>query len=271
MQPSAYDLTRQAKWEIEASRRAEARYRQAAEKTDIAALPAGQAMLRRVVPPLLKLIQDAQAEAAVAVGAAGRTSGWCWPMQLLSADRLAFIACAVALRVNAENAAGTLANLSDALARCVRDELEYHAWTAQQAKANKDAKAAGDTEHKDLLGALKRTYPDVDRKTWARWRKKVDALRSEPWDKAETVYQFGSKMVELMCQAAPDVWALVHKPVGRGHTQLTLELTEEALSVMKSVDERAAVSRPLRMPMLCRPRKWEYSEATPLSTEGEAI
>lgn len=265
MEVSAYDLARQARWETEASRRAQKRYEEATAQArkygDVASLAPGQALLRRVVPPLIKLVKAAQAEAQEALGIAnGKPSSWCWPMLLLPADRIAFIAVAVALRceTRAQTPMGTVPMLADAFMRHVREEAEYQDWLGQQAEANKLAKASGDEEHHDLLAALRRTYPNLDRKAWARWSKKVKALRSETWDKVTVSIPFAGKLIELLVQAAPDMCAVVTKNIDRGRTQVTLELTETARKMMDDVDQRAAVSRPLRLPMLCPPRKWVY-------------
>ena len=261
---SAYDLTRQARWEVEGTRRAAERYREVAATADPSTLPSGRRLLREVVPLLTEAVKAAQAEAMDAIGAgpkAGRLSGWQWPMQLLAPEKLAVITLTNALRAEQQQGGMTsdLTSLAVAIAGAIRDELEFERWMREQVSANKAAWEARDGDHRNVLGAFKARYPNVDRKVWARWRQRVKATRDTQWDKASAV-QTGAKLVALLVEVAPARFYSAMRRLVGGRTQLYLKIDEETLAMMNDIEERAAVRRPALMPMLCPPLPWVYSE-----------
>src|SRR5579859_174353 len=82
----------EAKWEMEGTRRAAARYREAASVADPSTLPSGQWLLKQIVPPLIEEITKLQLQGADTIARQGRTSPkWAWPIQLLPAKQLAVI------------------------------------------------------------------------------------------------------------------------------------------------------------------------------------
>lgn len=254
---SAYDLTRQARWEVEATRRAAARYHEAAAVVDPETLPSGKRLLRLVVPPLIKLIEVAQTEAQdELMNAGGTRSGWAWPIQLLEAEPLALITTIACFRaaLDADRTGdrcdrGTT-HLSRDLAFHIRHELEYRAWVA----ANK---TPGEGQ-RDVLAAFKARYPTATTRVWTRFRRRLEAEhRLEPWPTAVAL-QVGAKLIALALEAAPDVFVKVTRYIGQGRRQHFLELTPKAQEMVDTLEARASVARPFRYPMLIKPNDWRY-------------
>ena len=251
--PDAFDLMEEARWEMEGVRRAEKRYRKAAEATDAASLPSGQRMLREIVPPLIEAIREAQSEGLEKIGN-GRLCKWCWPIQLLEPDRLAVITVVNALRaVTGPNTETTrLPGVGMALADSIRDEIEYLRWMKEQGKA--------EPGERDVLDAFKRTYPAPNRAVWSRWRRKVQAARCEPWEK-EVQLALGVHLVHLLCKVAPDRFSVVEEPrAGNVGNVKCLEASQATMELMSDIETRAALARPRLMPMIIPPKPWRYAD-----------
>jgi hypothetical protein len=254
------DLERQARWELEGIRVATERYREAALAADPTTLPPGSKLLRSVIPPLAAALRLAQLEATDAINKGGRYAAWCWPMQLLDADKLAIIAATVGLRVAmSEGRAGTsIASQSKLVTTAMRDQIEFDRWEEEQELAKKEAKRLKKEDFEDLLGRLKHRYPTVDRRVWARWRAKLQLTRDEPWSE-ETVCVVGACLFDLLIKSSPDTFRMDERALGGGQVSYSLRLTPEAQEVLKDLTARAEVARPLLMPMLTKPLPWRYA------------
>lgn len=264
MTPSAYDLERQAHWEMEGVRVATERYREAALTADPTTLPPGSRLLRMVMKPLIPALRDAQSEGMEAIQQGGRYAAWAWPLQLFSGDKaiekLAVIAVTVGLRVSMTEGriASSVASQSRLLYQALRDQIEFDSWELAAEQAKKEAKRLKTEDFEDLLGRLNRRYPTLDRRVWARWRAKLELARDAPWSE-DTVCQVGACLFALLIKAAPAVFRLDERPLGGGHTVYSLKLTEGALELLQDLTARAEVARPLLLPMVCRPNPWRYS------------
>jgi len=247
---------------MEGTRRAVARYREAEATANPLTLPPGRKVLRDVCKPLIKAITAAQAEAKAALGTAVKPHLWSWPIQLVEADKMSVLVLSVALGNLQSGGSGRTLCLVDQARRiavCVRDEVEYGRWQAAQDQANAEAKKRKDEDHHDLLKALKRTYPSLDRRTWAKWRAKVKALREEPWGAAvETA--LGCYLIALLVDAAPNHFVLKKRALIDGRTQLYLAPTDGCSEAMADIKARAEVSRPALMPMIIPPNPWRYDD-----------
>lgn len=260
---TAFDLMEQAKWEVEGTRRAARRYREAAATADPSTLPSGQKLLRELVPPLVEKITELQLKAADSIASRGRKpSEWAWPIQLLDASALAVITIVQGLNA-ARGQTDALSNITSValgIASAVRDELEYRRWVSAQVAANKAAKEAKDWDHVDVLAAFKRRYPAADRKTWARWRKKIELAREERWDRPTSV-ALGAALISALVEAAPGRFEVAQRAVEGGRKQSYLRLSEETMGLMNDIEVRAEVARPQLMPMIIPPIPWQYEEA----------
>ena len=259
VEPSAFDLLEQSKWEMEGTRRAAEEYRRAAAAAEPHELPSGQKLLREVIPRLSEEITLLQLQGADAIAKVGITPPWAWPIQLLGPKELAFITLVPAMSGCICDASdGTLSTtvaICLAIAAAARDEIEYRRWVSEQVEANRVAKEERNWEHRDVLAAFRVRYPNANRKVWGKWRRKL-AIAREEWTK-ETSLHFGGALLHALIQAAPqhfELHMIRQGPRTTGHLKLSAE-TEE---MMMDIEARAAVSRPFHMPMIIPPIPWHY-------------
>lgn len=263
---SAFDLLTEARWEMEGTRRASQRYKEAASAADPATLKSGQKLLREVVPGLIGKVTEMQAVASASIATGRSVIPWAWPIQMLDAGAMAMITVVCGLNA-ARDPGGPLSavtTVSLEIAAATRDEVNYRAWIEAQTKVNTEAReakavatAAGeliDWKHRDLLAAFKRQSPQADRKTWTRWRRKIEALQKETWDK-ETSLQLGAALLHAMVESAPTRFELTQST----KDTRVLQLSEETMAMMRDIEERASVARPRLMPMLIPPLPWIYT------------
>ena len=132
----------QVRWEQEGVNRGIARYREAALVSDPSTLPPGQAMLRAVVPPLVKAITEAQA--SLQLTGAGRREEWGWLIQLLSPEKLAVLTASHLLRIT-EGAGGQTMQLARSLGSACRLQVEMDRWVKDSMAARKLKREADPT------------------------------------------------------------------------------------------------------------------------------
>lgn len=276
--PTADQIARQVRWEMLGVDRAIRATREAVAKAEangrLHELPSGQKLLREVVPPLIKLLEVAQAEALLAIGnsGGGRPPGWLWPVSIVEPARLAVITVSTCLRAGGHMRAGfsstggALTHVALAIADAVKDQVDYETWTDAQAALNKDAKdyekdvGVGPMGHHNLLRAFQKQYPAADRRTWKRWETKIKAIRTEKWDKAELKVPLGMKLIDSLLAVAGDRFEMATVLVGNNLTQKTLSITEKCRHEMQDVHARMEVARPRLMPMLIPPIPWRYED-----------
>ena len=256
----AFDISRQVAWEMEGVRRAVARYREAEKSADPLSMPPGRRLLAEVCKPLIAGITAKQEEAKERIASKVRQPLWLWPIQMVDAEKLAVLTLASALGsdvVALKKGVGIPTQAKD-LASRIRDEVEHDRWVAEQEHANATAKKLKSEGHTDLLRALKKTYPNLDRKSWARWRTKVEALREQPWEEGVAV-SLGTCLFTILIEVAPTRFEMGSRPASGG-VQYYLRCTQECRDTMADLTARAEVGRPQLMPMIIPPNPWRYDE-----------
>jgi len=251
----AYDLLAEARWEQEGIRRAAQRYREAAAAADPSALPSGQKLLREVVPALRDRIKELQVEGQMTMVGRHGQSRWAAPIQLLEADILAIITVISALHSVGETGSTTV--VAHSIAAAVRAEIDYRQWIEEQSVANKAAREAQDWEHVDLVAAFKRRHPEADKRAWKSFSKKIGHAKAARWDE-ETSVQLGNALIRALVDAAPDRFEVELATLVGGRSQKCLRLSPETMELMNDIETRAAVARPMLMPMIIPPIPWRY-------------
>ena len=261
---SAHDFERQADWETEGTRRAVARYREIEFGTDgkppadFASLPPGKALMRDVVKPLIAAITARQVElAADLTNPGGRKSADAWPFQVICPEKTAVITLMTAVRgvgrvESGGNHPSTIINIAKCIAASIRDQLHYDQWCQSERAANKVK-----PPKVDRLKALKMTYPNLDRRCWTKWARKLELAELGEWDELASIVM-GANLVYLLAQVAPDRFTITTAKAAQG-VQNVLTTTEEVRAIMADVRERAEVGRPALMPMLIPPLPWCYA------------
>ena len=268
MTPTIHDLAEQAEWEMEGVRRAIARYEEAEAEADPMMLPPGKALIRGVVGPLAVRIEALRNGAIErARSPVGREPNYTWPLQLIGPKPAAVIVLSNACTATSSSRTGggafgastgsSITLLAQRISAGLRDQIEYERWSAAEEQRNKEAKRSKAAGHEDRLRALKLTYPNLDRRVWARWRAKLELAR-EKWSEVESI-AIGTALIRALVDVAHDRFVIAERPMNGG-VQYFLDTTESVREVMSDVRERAMVARPLLMPMICPPIPWRYEQ-----------
>ena len=258
-----HDLHRQAQWEMEGTRRAVARYREiefgvdGKPPADPTTLPSGKALMKGVLKPLIASITDRQVELAETHTRAGRPPIDAWPTLAICPEKAAVITLMSACRrVGGRNAGydshACIPIIAKSIAESIRDELHYEGWCQREQSANK-----AKPPKIDRVKALRLSYPNLDRRTWAKWVKKLDIAALGEWDE-KTAITMGANLIHLLVTVAPDRFFITSRKIALG-VQYVLSATPSVHEIMQDVAERAQVARPVHMPMLIPPLPWRYA------------
>lgn len=239
-------LSEQVELEIEGFRLAEERFKESLDTADPATLPGGKRLIRMVVPELIKAVEALQVQGQDGIKAGRKTDGWEWHVQQLPADKLAFITVACALRCGEDHLAGTLTSVARNICTGIQMQIEHDRFV--------DPKT-DDEAHKRLMQAFQRRYPNTDRWTWMRWRRKIKDVQQARWS-AGDVIQTGTALVHALVAASAGAFKLELVTQPGMKTQYFLCLSDEVHQMMLDIDERASISRPLFLPMVVPPRPW---------------
>lgn len=264
------DIDREAAWEVEGIRRSTERFRAAAASADPASLPSGMAILRRIAGPLTKLVEAAQESEldSMAYGGSADRAHCQFAFSSLKADQIAVLTICMAINhtigtVTNGNRATCLLSQARAMAKAVKEQIDYEQWVADQKEANKIAQEEHQEDHVDLLSRLRHRHPNVDRSKWKRWVRIVQVAKTAKWgEKSEVVV--GTRMIDMLLKAAPDLFIKASISTGDGHKKYVLQRTDLCRELMDNRDAQAEVSRPDLMPMLIKPLPWRYND------QGEA-
>jgi DNA-directed RNA polymerase, mitochondrial len=258
MQPTARELERQQRKEIEDIRRGEKAYFEALEHKDPSSLPSGKRLMREIIPALTDAIAAHQEECLQAIKQnGGKRMPYLWVIQTVKAQTLAFLTLDAALRAEIGNATDTkslhLTAVAARLGKAVRDHSEV--------------KELADRDGLDVLAALKKRFKTVNRMTWSRWKAKVGAIR-QTWTK-ETIVHLGAALLGQLLAVAPEHFRTDHRRMAGGRTQLFFTLTPQSREVVDDVEQRRAIAMPHYLPMVIRPLDWRYAASLSRMPPGE--
>lgn len=262
--PDAFDLSREAAWEVAAVDRAVKKYQEAARDARRAdrqhELPPARRALVETVGPVSARIHGMQDTAIEARGSAGRPPGWHGPFLAFPADVLALVAVTSAVRSPAMTSGRVgqpVTGFSRWIAATLRDQADHDRFVeAQRAEAKADKENGG-----ELLRRFLAAHPDADRRAWSRFAAKVEGARSQAWgDDIRT--DVGAALAKALVEGAPDWFELGRVgDLPEHRNPMCILLTEKAVEKMADVDVRVEVARPLMLPMICPPNPWRYAPA----------
>lgn len=260
---SAFDLEREADWEVAAVQAAAARYRAWLAHQDTVDHPGVQSVLSRVVQPYAAAIA-ASADAGLkgltkrgGVGNKGSAIGTNLTLALLTPEVLAVTALAVAIRGATGAMDGSpgrdapVLMVATGIAKAVHLQLEKARWDA-------DTKSGVVSPDEALLKRFTTSNRNMRADAWRRWRARLGAIRSEKWTFQDEV-ALGATLVHLLVTAAPKTFRL-HDTSSQGATTRRLGLTEGASSMIQDVTVRAEFGGGPRVPMLIPPIPWQLKE-----------
>lgn len=258
----AYDLDRQAAWEVAAIKRAVRRYQDAALDREPAELPPGRRVLLETVGPVSAELEKRLDDALVTKP--GPQQSWQAPLLLFEPDVAAFIAVSVALKapVLASSRVGNpLATYGRRVCAVLRDQADHDQWIARTAK-----EAETDPAAKRLLDRWRFRNPQKDRRSWTRFAGRIEGARSSKWsDDVRT--DVGAALASTLAEAAPAWFELGRVGGGPKRNWPTcLLLTPMAVERMADVEARSEVARPVLLPMLIPPNPWRYVDRPNMET-----
>ena len=266
----ALDAARQAAWEVQAVERAVVRYREASASRDVMALPPGRRVLVSTVGPVTAEMAKLREQAAAGMQSRGKPAEWWAPVLGFEPDTLAVVAvscamggCRVPSRIVDGRRHRTLPVFSKLVAATLRDQADHDRWAAEQKAAERAARRAGkegQIEEGSDWRKFRAAFPAASRKDFARYARKISLARSEPWGERVRV-KVGAVLATALAAAAPDWFEVGQFGTGPVYRRpLGIALTERAMEVLRDVDARAEVARPLLLPMIVEPNPWRYAE-----------
>lgn len=252
-EPHIADIEGQIRWEMSGVERGVQRAREQMAEQNVGDSDVGVKLMRRVVPPLIEKIEEAQAEASAAIAAVKRGPPhlWWWLIPMLPADQLAVITLKAALSEKPRDftLAMSVTSVACRINSAVWTQLDYETWREEQGEK--------DPEDNQFLHYLRRVkQPDV--KTFKKFSERIQWQKIEKWD-AETGIVFGVKLIALLCKAAPD-W--FETKVGRlkgGKSEAQLVLMDAVKETIFDLTEQTELSRPMLLPMITPPADWRIA------------
>lgn len=225
--------------------------------------PPGMSVIRDVMPGVEAEVATIQALALDGIANAGKGGqpAWWWMVAHLPADRTAFITLRTLLagapreRLGRARRCTTMAvGIADGLWM----QLDYETWVEAEKRRQKVARAAGEEPH-DMLAALKSRCRTVDRRAWDRWTWKIKRARSERWP-TDAKVSVGTALIDCAVRGGGGWFEQRLQSVGGGKTERQIVLSDAAVAALQDLEQRAAIARPMRMPMICPPREWRWEE-----------
>ena len=254
---------------IEAQKRLEAEgvnrgiraYREEVAKAALADTQPGLIIIRDAMVPLVRAITEKQEEARgiITNSGRGRPPPWIWPILALSPEKTALITLRSILtsdRRDTDTGARRrpVAHVALAIANAMRIEIEFDMWREAERQKSKAAKAEGDTTHRDMWEALRRSAKVIDQRAFASWGRKIKLIREQAWPKPLAVH-IGTCLIHLAVQHCGG-WFAVVNVWERGKSTGVVTLTAEAVAAIEEAHTRAELMMPALLPMVVPPAPW---------------
>lgn len=251
-EPHIADIEKQIRWEMSGVERGVDRVRSQMQDQGVGDSEVGMKIMRRVVPPLIALITEAQAEASEAIDKRGRPLLWWWLILTLPADQLAVITLKATLTEKPRDftLAMSVSKVASVISRITWTQVDYARWKEAQGE-----KAPEDNQYQHYLRRTK--VPDA--KSFKRFSERIQRVRLEKWDHDAGVV-FGAKLIALLAEAAPD-WFEISTTRLRGSilTEKQLVMTDAARDAILDLTEQSELSRPMLLPMITPPADWRIA------------
>lgn len=180
----------------------------------------------------------------------GRTPAWGWLITLLDAEKMALITarCMLSEKWHEDRSGRSAASICLSIASALRNEVEFEAWQAK----------SGEQEF-DLARIMIQKTGQVDARTFQRWRKKLRGQIERLELDHPTRLQIGAVLLDLGVRYGAG-WFEMKTVFKRGKTERRVFLTPAAFEAVSDINSRLEVSRPLRLPMICKPKQWRRED-----------
>jgi len=263
------EIEREVLWEASAIDRGKERYHstfstvktsrngdvkhESAELGDVAP---GQIILKEMmihaIPHFHAAIEEAKRE--ITAGHKYRHKDWWWLIGWLSAEEIALVTARTILteKASGESYQGRAATgLNLRIGQAVKEQIEFNKWKKQSKIM------AADQDGFDFAEWLiKKVGGTIKRKTWARWKAKMDSIQNEDWP-PDTRVHIGAKLLDLMIKHGGG-WFESRLVYRNGKTERRVFMSAEAQQALVDINSQLEVNRPYMVPMRMQPNKWEH-------------
>ena len=226
---------------------------ESAELNDVAP---GQIILKEMmlhaIPHFHAAIEEAKRE--ITSGRRGAHQHWWWLIGWLSAEEIALVTARTILteKASGESYQGRGAtSLNLRIGQAVKEQIEFNKWK------KKSKILADDNGGFDFSAWLiTKVGGSINRRTWARWKSKMDAIENEDWP-ADTRVHIGAKLLDLMIKHGGG-WFEERLVYRAAKTERRVFLSSEAQQAITDINSQLEVNRPYMVPMRCQPNPWEH-------------
>lgn len=227
------------------------------ESAELGDVAPGQIVLKEMMvqalPHFHAAIEEAKTE--ITSGRRGAHKDWWWLIPWLSAEEIALVTARVILtqKVQGESFQGRAASAVNLrIGQAIKEQIEYNKWKANSKVIAKDQNGF---DFADWL--VKKMGGTVNRRTWARWKSKMDAIQNEDWE-PELRVQIGAKLLDIMIKHGGG-WFENRMVYRKGKTERRIFLSDAAQSALLDINAQLEVNRPYQVPMRCQPNPWKHS------------
>jgi DNA-directed RNA polymerase len=273
------EIERQRQWEEEAVEAGIRRYREEVYNQAIADTSPGQKIIREVMKTFVKFLRDLQdAEREGYYKPAGATEKWVLLLEMLSPEELAFLTLRAVLseRPSPEKHARTLSDCARALGSMIELQVAFEIAKETVRAEKREAKALG-KPYEDAIEKMKRTNKHVEPRSFINMQKAYAKFAQAPWPSGLR-QELGGKLIEHMVDCTEGAYftlgksytTIVARKAGKvaRKTPRVIWLTDKARELIEDQHARMEIMTPLRRPMLCPPRPWEWDAARGYYTGG---
>lgn len=205
-------------------------------------LPPGRALMKQIVGKVADHIENVMA--ASAKGQAGGRMKAMPMLNLMKPEQVSYIVCRYA--INSCTRRVSMGNLSRQIAEALKDHLNY-----DSIKRNEPA------FFKSLMQANRKAgnYGKTWRTKIRRAMKTVERLLTS-WSVNDAI-QIGTKCIEMLTEAVPDLFEIVREPNPKtGRQELVLSPTPKLSDWLESQHARCEMLNPIHLPMIVEPKPW---------------
>ena len=249
-------ISREILWENHQIEEGVAKYREAMLKKDLSDTTGGLKLIKNAMPNTIEAVEDAYTVSeGLVLGAPtkGRQDNWVYMISLLQAEQTALIALNKMFThcQTPTDKMSQVTSLAKKIGEALNQQVKFENWKAE-------SKIEAITEGKKKSHAqwlIQKAKGQVDRQRVARWEKKFENYRNIDW--GQDVLNIGTKMIDIVCAANPDLFTLETTTVNRKTTR-TISMTDTAWAQYEQTEDFAELQRPFLLPTLIQPKEWKY-------------
>lgn len=246
------EIERQVRWEMAGVQRGADRVREQMENQTVADSDVGQKIMRRLAPPLVERIREAQKFANETLIGRGNHPPWCWFIVLVKAEELAVITLRAILGAKPRDFTFNppLTSVAMAIGADTQTQIEFESWRIDQKEK--------DPEDNEFLQYLNYNRGVVDERSFNRFREKINLKREKKWERRHRL-SFGVMLIECLIDAVPDFFSVETVRIKAGKTEKQIIFSDEAKELIGDLTEQCELSRPMMLPMICQPAEWRMN------------